>query len=141
MSVVRPRFPLAFLPSLLAVLATARPAAGQTSDDEADPVPSPPAAATAPRTGKPVAFDRDWLEPFFKKGPAKQAAEQFRAEAWPAAEAGFEKALRTLPRKGDEHRAASYLLALARSYQSKWAEAGKAFEELHTRYQIGRAHV
>src|SRR5262249_10078133 len=84
--------------------------------------------------GKPVPFDRAWLEPFFEHGAAKQAAEKFRADDWDGAEAGFAKALKSLPRGGDERRAASYLLALARVNQGDWTGAGKLFEELFESY-------
>ena len=47
-------------------------------------------------------FERAWLEPFFKSGPARQAVEKYRADDWSAAEAGFSRALRGLPRRGDE---------------------------------------
>ena len=83
---------------------------------------------------KAIPFDRTWLEPFFKRGPAKQAVENFRAEDWEEAAAGFAKALRGLPRSGEEHRAASYLLALARANKGDWAGAGTLFEDLYARY-------
>ncbi|HEY6475734.1 MAG TPA: tetratricopeptide repeat protein, partial [Polyangia bacterium] len=99
-------------------------------DDEAPAVEAGP-----PRTaGKPVPFERAWLEPFFQHGPAKQAAEKFRGEDWEAAETGFSKALKSLPRGSDERLAASYLLALARADQSNWADAGKLFEALFDSY-------
>jgi len=90
-----------------------------------------PDAETAP---KPAKFDPDWIEPFFKSGPAKQAAERFRAEDWSAAESGFAKAVKALPKASPERRAARYLQALAEANQSKWADAGALFEELYTSY-------
>ncbi len=99
-------------------------------DDEAPAVEAAPPHAA----GKPIPFDRDWLEPFFQHGPAKQAAEKFRGDDWSGAEAGFSKALKSLARGGDERLAASYLLALARANQSNWADAGKLFEELFESY-------
>ena len=89
--------------------------------------------APAP-TAKPARFDPDWIEPFFKTGAGKQAAEHFRAEDWAAAETGFARVARALPRSSDERRAARYLMALAQVNQSKWSEAGALFEELYTSY-------
>src|SRR5205823_6021076 len=100
------------------------------SDEEADT----PAATPTAHAGKPVPFDRDWLEPFFQKGAAKAAAEKFRGDDWAGAEAGFAHALKSLPRHGDERLAATYLLALARANQSNWADAGKLFEQLYDSY-------
>jgi len=100
------------------------------SDEEADT----PATAPTAHAGKPVPFDRDWLEPFFQHGAAKAAAEKFRSDDWSGAEAGFSHALKSLPRSGDERRAATYLLALARANQSNWADAGKLFEQLYDSY-------
>src|SRR6185312_5944667 len=100
-----------------------------SDDDEAPAAEAPPRPA-----GKPVPFDRAWLEPFFQHGAAKQAAEKFRADDWDDAEAGFVRALKSLPRGGDERRAANYLLALARANQGDWAGAGKLFEELYGSY-------
>src|SRR6516225_4282090 len=94
-------------------------------DEEARPVEGPVAP---PRpAGKPVPFDRGWLEPFFKHGPAKQGGDAFRSEDWAAAEAAFAKAVRALPRGSEERLAATYMLAIARANQSEWADAGKLF--------------
>ena len=92
------------------------------------------AAAEAAVKPKPVPFDAEWIEPFFKGGPAKQAAERFRAEDWAAADSGFARVAKALPRASAERRAARYLMALAEASQSKWAEAGALFEELFTSY-------
>jgi soluble lytic murein transglycosylase len=100
------------------------------SDEEADT----PAAAPTAHAGKPVPFDREWLEPFFQHGAAKAAAEKFRSDDWSGAEAAFTHALKSLPRHGDERLAATYLLALARANQSSWADAGKLFEQLYDSY-------
>jgi len=101
-------------------------------DDEVEvPVGEP----TAPHpAGKPVAFERAWLEPFFQHGAAKAAAEKFRGDDWAGAETGFARALKSLPRSGDERLAATYLMALARANQSNWADAGKLFEQLYDSY-------
>ena len=112
----------------LAGVSFAQPAG--SDDDEAPAVEAPPAHPA----GKPVPFDHAWLEPFFQHGAAKQAAEKFRADDWDGAEAGFTRALKSLPRGGDERGAATYLLALARANQSNWADAGKLFEELYDSY-------
>jgi soluble lytic murein transglycosylase len=101
------------------------------SDDEVEVPAEPPAPRAA---GKPVPFDRAWLEPFFQHGAAKQAAERFRADDWSAAEASFARALKSLPRGGEERLAATYLLALTRANQSNWTDAGKLFEELFDSY-------
>ena len=101
-------------------------------DEEARPVEGP--VAPPKPGGKPVAFDRGWLEPFFKHTAARQAAEAFRGEDWATAEAGFAKAVRALPRGSEERFAATYMLALARANQSEWADAGKLFEELFESY-------
>jgi soluble lytic murein transglycosylase len=119
-----------------ACLLLAAPAFASTGDHDPDqdsnaPAPSAPARASG---GKPVAFDRGWLTPFFEHGAANKAAEQFRAEDWDAAEAGFARAVKSLPRNSSERRAAQYMLALARANQSKWAEAGELFEDLFKSY-------
>jgi soluble lytic murein transglycosylase len=103
----------------------------QPVDDEAE-VPAEPAPPHA--AGKPAPFDRAWLQPFFQHGAAKQAAERFRADDWDAAETGFVRALKSLPKGSDERGAANYLLALARANQSNWADAGKLFEQLYDSY-------
>src|SRR5436190_10331427 len=111
------------------------PAAASSGDH--DPDQESASAASGPTravSGKPVPFDRGWLTPFFEHGPARQAAEQFRAEDWDAAETSFAKAVKSLPRRGSERRAAQYMLALARANQSKWAEAGALFEDLFASY-------
>ena len=88
----------------------------------------------AKKAPKPAKFDPDWIEPFFKSGPGKQAAERFRAEDWSAAETGFAKTVKALPKSSPERKAARYLLALAEANQSKWTDAGALFEELYTSY-------
>jgi len=121
----------ALIVAAIAAAASARAAQDQDSEDKpADE----PAAETARAPGKPVAFDRAWLEPFFKKGAARLGADKFREEDWAAAETAFGKALRELPRASAERLAATYMLALARANQSKWTQAGPAFEDLYTRY-------
>jgi soluble lytic murein transglycosylase len=109
-------------------------ARAQQQDSDDDKIPDEPAPQVARGAGKPVAFDRAWLEPFFKKGIAKQAADKFREEDWAAAETGFAKAVRALPASSSERWAAMYMLAQARANQSKWSEAGTLFEELYTKY-------
>jgi soluble lytic murein transglycosylase len=79
-----------------------------------------------------VPFQRGWLEPFFQRGPARQAVDKFRAEDWDGAAAGFARSAKSL--KGDEKQAATYLLALSRANQGDWAGAGKLFEDLFTSY-------
>jgi soluble lytic murein transglycosylase len=136
------RSPIAATLSLVLIVAFVQASFGQASfaqaslaqpvggDEEADA----PAAAPAAHAGKPVPFDRDWLEPFFQHGAAKEAAEKFRGDDWSGAEVGFARALKSLPRHGDERLAATYLLALARANQSDWADAGKLFEQLYDSY-------
>ena len=76
------------------------PAAASSGDHDPDQDATAAAGPTRAVTGKPVAFDRGWLTPFFEHGPARQAVEQFRAEDWEAAETGFAKAVKSLPRDG-----------------------------------------
>jgi soluble lytic murein transglycosylase len=116
------------------LLIAAPRASASSGDHDPDQEASGPATPTRAAAGKPVSFDRGWLTPFFAKGPARQASEQFRAEDWDAAETSFAKAVKSLPRDGAERRAAMYMLALARANQSKWAEAGQLFEDLYTSY-------
>src|SRR4051794_28378404 len=81
------------------------PAAASSGDH--DPDQESASAGSGPTravTGKPVAFDRGWLTPFFEHGPARQAVEQFRAEDWDAAETNFAKAVKSLSRGGTERR-------------------------------------
>jgi soluble lytic murein transglycosylase len=100
-------------------------------DDDGESAP-PPAREPTRNATKAVPFERAWLEPFFQRGPAKQAVEKFRAEDWDGAQAGFARATKSL--RGDEKLAATYLLALSRANQSDWSGAGKVFEELYTSY-------
>jgi soluble lytic murein transglycosylase len=125
------------LPSIAATLALAfsLTASAARAEDEPDLPPTEgPVAAPAHPAGKPVPFDRAWLEPFFKTGPAKQAVEKYRAEDWGPAEAGFARALRGLSGRSEERLAATYLLALTRANESSWVEAGKLFEDLYQSY-------
>jgi soluble lytic murein transglycosylase len=131
------RPPLAAAPLLLtASLATLSLAPWGSSvshaqDDDADIAVEP---APAHAGGKPVPFERAWLDPFFQHGAAKQAAERFHADDWDGAETGFSKALKSLPKGSEERLAATYLLALARANQSNWGDAGKLFEQLFESY-------
>jgi soluble lytic murein transglycosylase len=111
----------------------ATPPAGADDDGNvpATFVHVPPPAGAA---GKKVPFVHAWLEPFFKRGPAKQAVEKFRADDWGSAEAGFSRALRSFPRQSDERLAATYLLALSLANQSSWPQAGQLFEGLYRSY-------
>lgn|GEM_PF-734994 len=125
------RSPIAATLSLALIFAFVHASFAQpVGDDDTDA----PAAAPTAHAGKPVPFDRAWLEPFFQHGAAKAAAEKFRGEDWAAAETGFARALKSLSRGGDERLAATYLLALARANQSNWTDAGKLFEQLYDSY-------
>jgi soluble lytic murein transglycosylase len=131
------RSPIAATLSVVLIVASVQASLPRTSfaqpvgsEDDAD---TPVAAPTA-HAGKPVPFDREWLQPFFQHGAANAAAEKFRADDWSGAEAGFVRALKSLPRHGDERLAATYLLALARANQSNWGDAGKLFEQLYDSY-------
>jgi soluble lytic murein transglycosylase len=104
-----------------------RAALGQ---DEGSDEPVGPPAPPPVTTGKPVDFDKAWLEPYFTAGPAKAAIDDFRDEDWAAAEAGFAKAIKALKKNAPELQAARYMLALSKESQSKWGEAGKLFEDL-----------
>jgi soluble lytic murein transglycosylase len=125
-------FALAFATPAFVSRAFVSPAWGAEDDTDLPPSDAPVTPPRAP-AGKPVAFERAWLEPFFKGGPAKAAVERYRADDWAAAETGFARAVRGL-RRNDERLAATYLLALTRASQSSWADAGKLFEELYTSY-------
>jgi soluble lytic murein transglycosylase len=107
---------------------------GDAPDDDDKIVDEPGSVQTIRGSGKPVGFDAAWLDPFFKKGAAKQASEKFREEDWAAAATGFARAVRELPKKSGERLAATYMLALARAAQGEWADAGALFEDLFTRY-------
>src|SRR5436190_9585537 len=132
---IRLALPAACLLVFVLLLPSASASSGDHDPDQ-DPSTAAPAAAAAsrPAGGKPVPFDRGWLTPFFEHGPARQAVEQFRAEDWEAAETGFARAVRSLPRDSSERRAAMYMLALARANQSKWIDAGALFEDLFASY-------
>ncbi|HEY5089237.1 MAG TPA: transglycosylase SLT domain-containing protein [Polyangia bacterium] len=116
----------------MAIALATSPAGAQDDGDTA--AVEGPAARPARAAGKPVPFEREWLEPFFKSGPAKQAVEKYRADDWVAAEAGFSRALRALTRRSEERSAVTYLLALTRANESNWSDAGKLFEELYESY-------
>jgi soluble lytic murein transglycosylase len=116
------------------IFALATPALARSPGDDDDDRPDETAAEISRGGGKPVPFDPAWLEPFFKKGPAKQANDKFRDEDWAAAETGFARAVRALPESSGERQAATYMLALARANQSKWPEAATLFESLYKRY-------
>jgi soluble lytic murein transglycosylase len=111
-----------------ASLAAGHGALGQDDDVDAPVGPLPP--ATQPGA-KPVEFDKTWLEPYFTKGPAKDGLDRFREEDWVGADAGFGKAVRGFKKGSDEQVAARYMLALARENESKWSDAGEAFEALY----------
>jgi len=117
------------LAALTLAAASAQASPGDVDEGDTTLPPSKPEATTA---GKPVRFDHDWLQPFFQKGPAKQAVERFRAEDWSGAEAGFAKAVKSL--HGNERLAALDMLALSRVNDGDWAGAGRLFEELFTSY-------
>jgi soluble lytic murein transglycosylase len=104
-------------------LALAHPAGPEAKSESESPPPR-----------KAAHFDPDWIEPFFRAGAGKQAAEHLRAEDWSAAETGFAKVAKALPRSSPQRHAAQYLLALAQASQAKWAEAGALFEDLYTSY-------
>jgi soluble lytic murein transglycosylase len=117
--------------SLCVSLTLGHRALGQ--DEDVEELVGPPAPVTH-ATGKPVEFDKAWLEPFFTKGPAKAGVDAVREEDWAGAEAGFAKAVRALKKGSSEQLAARYMLALARENQSKWSDAGPIFEDLYTEY-------
>jgi soluble lytic murein transglycosylase len=102
--------------------------------DEDDKGPADAAPARPTRTGKPVAFDPHWLEPFFTDGPAKAAVELYRSEDWGPAEVALGRAIKKMPATAPERLATTYLLALAKENQSKWTDAGALFEELFRTY-------
>ncbi|HXU06002.1 MAG TPA: transglycosylase SLT domain-containing protein [Polyangia bacterium] len=131
-----------FVSSVVCLLLAAPSAHASGGDHDPDQEANPATPARAV-TGKPVPFDRAWLTPFFTDSRTKHAVEQFRAEDWAGAEAGFEKerertkhAKESGQRHGTERQAAGYLLGLALASQSKWAEAGDVFESLYTSYPI-----
>jgi soluble lytic murein transglycosylase len=118
---------------LFASLALGPGALGQ-QDYDGDEAPPAAAPAVAKPAGKPVPFDKDWLEPYFTKGPAKDGLDRFREEDWAGAEAGFLKATRALKKgqpKTGEQLAAQFMLGLARENLSKWKDAGDLFEALY----------
>jgi len=125
----------ASLVSIAACILLVGPASASSGDHDPDQETAPTTTGT-PRAikGKPVHFDRAWLTPFFERGHAQKAVEQFRAEEWAGAEAGFARAVKSLPRKSAERQAASYMLALARANQGKWSDAGQLFEDLFQSY-------
>jgi soluble lytic murein transglycosylase len=102
-------------------------------DDDVGELVGPPAPVTRPE-GKPVAFDEEWLVPFFTKGPAKDGVDAVREEDWKTAEIAFNKAIKVLHKGSPEQLAARYMLALARENQSEWKDAGPVFEFLYTAY-------
>ena len=120
------------VPAATLFLSAATARAAEKEDDDDDAAASGP-PATRP-VGKAIAFDKSWLDPFFKSGAAKRAVDLFRAEDWAAAATAFAKAQKALPRGSHEGLAATYMLALARENNAEWADAGKLFEDLYVRY-------
>ena len=122
--------PLALAVGALLSLTRAEASAGDADEDARAPEP----VTARKHTAKPVHFEREWLDPFFKRGLAAKAIEQFRVEDWKGAETGFAKAIRSLPKHAPERLAATYMLALARENQSEWSDAGTLFESLYESY-------
>jgi soluble lytic murein transglycosylase len=119
------------VPAATLFLSAATARAAEKEDDDEDTTAAAPATRPA---GKAIAFDKTWLDPFFKSGAAKHAVDLFRTEDWPAAATAFAKAQKALPRGSQERLAATYMLALARENNAEWADAGKLFEDLYVHY-------
>ncbi len=98
---------------------------------------SPRNPARPSTDGKPVAFDRRWLEPFFSATPGlRAAAEKFRVEDWKGAATDFAALLPKLPRLSPDQHPAQFALATARMNLGEWAKAGALFEDLWTVYPL-----
>jgi len=107
--------------------------AGNTDEDEDQGTP----VETAPSTkSTPVAFDKKWLEPFFRSGPESSAAERFRAGDFVTAGRDLGRVLAGLPAKSTERNPLRFLQALALMNQSSWQAAGDIFEDLWSSYPL-----
>ena len=98
------------------------------------------AAPAAPRA--PVPFDKRWLEPFFSSGPARVAADFFRAGDFAAAAQHLADALAAMSKHAPERNQTRFLLALAHMNLNAWLAAGDLFEELWSSYPaLGPYHA
>ncbi len=85
---------------------------------------------------KPVPFDAQWLEPYFRKGPLQAAVERFRLDDWTGAVDGLTRAKGV----GAEKLPARFLLAVARENAGQCDLAGPIFEELWDSYPLLRPY-
>ena len=124
------------IPAAMATATTLRAAeVGNSDEDEEQAAPT----ETAPSTkSTPVAFDKNWLEPFFPSGPSSKAAARFRAGDFAGASKDLTRIVGDLPAKSAERNPLRFLQALALMNQSppSWQAAGDIFEDLWSAYPL-----
>jgi soluble lytic murein transglycosylase len=112
------------------------PFAGEPGNSDEDEEQATPVEAAPSSKSTPVAFDKNWLEPFFPSGPESTAAAHFRAGDFSSASKELARVLAELPAKSPQRNPLRFLQALALMNQSSWQAAGNIFEELWTSYPL-----
>lgn len=129
------RLSILLLPVLLVWAPAASAAESGIADDEEEATttaePSPGSKTTTP-----VAFNRQWLEPFFPSGPEGRAADRFRSGDFVGAAKELARVLAALPKSSEQRHPLLYLQGLALANQSSWQAAGDVFEQLWSSYPL-----
>jgi soluble lytic murein transglycosylase len=112
----------------------AHAAEGGVTDDEEESAPQAESSPTTKTT--PVAFDRNWLEPFFTTPEQNKAVTRFRDGDFAGAAKELGRLLGGLPKNAPERNPLRYLYALSLMNQSAWQAAGDVFEELWSSYPL-----
>ena len=110
--------------------------AGEAGNSDEDEEQGTPVETTPSSKSTPVAFDKKWLEPFFRSGPENKAAAHFRAGDFVSASKELAGVLADLPAKSSQRNPLLFLQALALLNQSSWQAAGDIFEELWSSYPL-----
>jgi soluble lytic murein transglycosylase len=128
----RPAY-LAVLFACLVPLSAWAAESGITDDDDDDKT-----ASETPSIEKttPVAFDRKWLEPFFKSSAEISAAAFFRSGDFVSASKELTRILDGMSKRAPERNPLRYMLAVSLMNQSSWQAAGDIFEELWQSYPL-----
>ena len=128
------RFLYLALPGLL--VAPHISSAGESATSEDDEEAESPSEAGPATNSAPVAFDKTWLEPFFRSGPQNKAVDRFRSGDFAGASRDIGHILAGLPRSSPDRNPLRFLQALALMNQSSWQDAGDIFEDLWSAYPL-----